>query len=416
MRTKRRRISTSLTTIVALALLASACGSEPPTAAGGDGGGGDATTQPADPAETETANGSTAGEGNGGEGNGGDSQSAAACENAGALEELYAQVEGLTGEERANELAGLAEEEPSLNVYGSTNLDDAGPLFELFEDTYDLEPSYYRASSSDILNRILQETDAGLAGNDVVMANGPELAVMDQEGMLLPLNSPSTDDIVQAAVFDNWAAMYLNTFTAGWNKNAVSEAGGEDFITFLQNFDGQLAIELGDWDWFATLAKHLMETEGMTEQEIVDAFKEGVQGARVIDGHTLMAELLIAGEFDAATSLYHHRVSEFISEGAPLAWEPPVRPLIIRPNGIGIMECVQAPATALLWTEFVLSDGQQVFAENFRGPASTKVEGGLPNEYDPILVDIDAITNERDKWEGLWEEIVEATGAEPTGD
>lgn len=333
-----------------------------------------------------------------------------------ALEEVYAAVEGLTGEERASTLAELAAEEDGLNVYSSTNLDDAAPLLEAFTDAYDIEPNYYRASSSDVLRRILQEADAGFPGNDVVMANGPEMALLDGEGLLLPLESPATADIIEAGVFDTWASVYMNTFIAAWNTNTVTDPPStwEDLLT---NFDGNLAMEFGDWDWFVTLTnRYFTEELGMTEDEVVEMFKQAAARSRVVDGHTLMAELMVAGEFDAGTSFYHHRIAEFMSEGAPVAWEEPLQPLIIRPNGVGIMRSVQNPATALLWTEFLLTDAQEILAADFRGPASTAVEGGLPPEYEPILVDIDAITAEREKWEGLWTEIVEQSGSEVISD
>lgn len=383
----RPRLRMVLSAMAVLGLLASACGSEPPTA----GGDGDTTT--ATEGETET---------DGGGGGGAD--------NTAALEEVYAQLEGLEGEERTNKLVELAAEEDGLNVYSSTNLDDAAPLLEAFEDAYDIEPNYYRASSSDVLRRILQEVDANYAGNDIVMANGPELVLLDQEGHLANLNSPYTDDIIEAGVFDTWASVYINTFIAGWNTNNV-DSPPQTWEDLLQGFDGNLALELGDWDWFATLTKDYFTTEkGMTEDEVVEMFKTAAANAQAVDGHTLMAELLVAGEFDAATSLYHHRVAEFISEGAPLAWEPPIRPMILRPNGVGIMKHVQNPATALLWVDFLLTDAQQILAEDFRGPASTKVEGGIPSEYDPMLVNFQAVTEEREKWEGLWNEIVEQSG------
>ncbi|MFW6033515.1 MAG: ABC transporter substrate-binding protein [bacterium] len=335
-----------------------------------------------------------------------------------ALEEVYAAVEGLTGEDRASALAELAAEEDGINVYSSTNLDDAAPLLETFEDTYGIEPNYYRASSSDVLRRILQEADAGFPGNDVVMANGPEMALLDGEGLLLPLESPATADIIEAGVFDTWASVYMNTFIAAWNTNGVTNPPStwEDLLT---NFDGNLAMEFGDWDWFVTLTNsYFTEELGMTEDEVVEMFKGAAARSRVVDGHTLMAELMVAGEFDAGTSFYHHRIAEFISEGAPVEWQEPepIRPLIIRPNGVGIMGSVQNPATALLWTEFLLTDAQAILAADFRGPASTAVEGGLPSEYEPILVDIEAVTAERDKWEGLWTEIVEQSGSEVISD
>jgi iron(III) transport system substrate-binding protein len=372
----------------AAALLASAC--SPPTAEEG-----------ADDAASPAATGAGA-------------EPAAGLDNSAALEEVYAAVEGLTGEERASALVELAAEEEGINVYSSTNLDDAAPLLEAFTDAYDIEPNYYRASSSDVLRRILQETDANFAGNDVVLANGPEMAVLEGEGLLLPLNSPATEDIIEAGVFDTWASVYMNTFTAAWNTNNVTDPPPtwEDLLT---NFDGNLVMELGDWDWFATLTnRYFIEEKGMTEEEVVDMLKQAAAGARVVDGHTLMAELLVAGEFDAGTSFYHHRIAEFVAEGAPVQWEEPqpILPVIVRPNGAGIMRGVQNPATALLWTEFLLTDAQEILAADYRGPASTAVEGGVPPQYEPILVDLNAITAERDKWEGLWNEIIEQSGSE----
>lgn len=393
----RRRL---VTLIGVLALVAGAC-SAPPTAEEG-------TTTTAEPGTTaEGATTTAADEGTA------TTAEPMGLDNRAALEEVYAQVEGLTGEERTAKLLELAQEEETLSIHGSTNLEDALPLFDAFADLYDLEPNYYRASSSDVLQRILQEADANFPGNDVVMANGPELAILDELGLLLPLETPATDAIIDAGVFDTWAAIYMNSFVAGWNTEFVEEVP-DNWNDFLSTFDGALALELGDWDWFATLTRvYFIGELGMTEEEVVELFKNAVAGSTVIDGHTLMAELLVAGEYDAATSLYHHRVTELISEGAPLGWEPPVRPIIVRPNGVGIMRHVQSPASALLWVEFMLTDGQEILAEEFRGPASTAVEGGIPEEYAPILVDLEAITQERDKWEALWEEIVQAAGTEP---
>jgi iron(III) transport system substrate-binding protein len=390
----RLRGRAGLTLLAGLAVIATACGSEPPTSGAGAAAG-----------EGTAAPEATATEQDGSEGSGGD-----AMDNSAALEEVYAQLEGLEGEERTDKLFELAQQEDGLDIYSSTNLDDAEPLLEAFEDTYDIEPNYYRASSSDVLQRVLQEADANYAGNDVLMANGPEMALANGEGLLLPLNSPATEDIIDAGVFDTWASVYINTFTAGWNTNRMTDppATWEELLT---DFDGVLAMELGDWDWFATITnRYFKEQLGMTEDEVVKMFKEAASEARIVDGHTLMAELVVAGEYDAATSLYHHRVAEFISEGAPLGWEPPLKPLILRPNGVGIMKHVQNPATALLWAEFLMTDAQANFAEDFRGPASTAVDGGIPEEYEPILVDIEAITQQRDKWEGLWEEIVSQSG------
>ncbi|HVR78398.1 MAG TPA: extracellular solute-binding protein [Acidimicrobiia bacterium] len=398
MRSTRTRSVLAL--VGALAMVVSAC-SPPPT-------GGEGTTTTSGATDTTAGPDTTVGDGT--------TTTTAGpigIDNEAALEAIYAEVEGLGLEERTAKLLELAAEEDDLSIYSSTNLEDALPLLEGFEDLYGLEPTYYRASSSDVLQRILQEADAGFAGNDVVMSNGPEMALLDSEGLLLSLRTPATEDIIDAGVFDTWSAIYMNSFIAAWNTGFI-ESVPENWYDFLTTFDGVLAMELGDWDWFATLTNQYFIAElGMSEEEVVELFKAAAAGAKVVDGHTLLAELLAAGEYDAGTSLYHHRVTEMISEGAPLAWESPVRPIVVRPNGVGIMRHVQSPATALLWVDFMLTDGQEILAAEFRGPASTTVAGGIPEEYEPILVDLEAITSDRDKWEALWEEIVQAAGTEP---
>jgi iron(III) transport system substrate-binding protein len=85
----------------------------------------------------------------------------------------------------------------------------------------------------------------------------------------------------------------------------------------------------------------------------------------------------------------------------------------VRPNGIGIHRDVKCPASALLFVEFTLTTGQETLLEYDRSPASTAVEGGFPDDVETILVDVEALVNELDKWEGLYEEIIQGSGSEP---
>lgn len=335
-------------------------------------------------------------------------------EGASALEEVYAQVEGLTGKERRDKLMELAAEESgSLSLYTSTNLDESGPIAEDFSDATDIDVEIYRANSESVLQRLLQEDQANYAGADVVQTNGPEMTILDQEGLLLPLNTPVTDDIVEFGVFPTWSSIYLNTFVSAWNTKAVS--GGEvpgSWEDVLTDPPGRLAMELGDFDWFATLTKYFVEEKGMTEDEAVELFRKAARQAVVVDGHTVMAELMAAGEFDITTSSYQHRIEQMSGDGAPVAWQPAVEPAIVRPNGIAIHKDTDTPASALLYVEYSLTDAQKRLIEFDRSPASTKVEGGLPEDVETVLVDVEAVIEEQDKWESLYEEIVRLSGGE----
>jgi iron(III) transport system substrate-binding protein len=173
-------------------------------------------------------------------------------------------------------------------------------------------------------------------------------------------------------------------------------------------------MELGDVDWFATIVKgYFMEQKGMTEEETIDLFKEAAQGATFVDGHTLMTELVAAGEYSVALTPYSHRVDQYITDGAPMAWKPIVSPIVTRPEGIGLHATAEHPAAALLFIEWFLTDGQIIGVAQERLPASTTVKGGgLPEGTESIIIDVDAILEEFDKWSDLYDEIAQQSGAE----
>lgn len=328
------------------------------------------------------------------------------------LQAVYDEVEGLEGKERRDKLIEMASEEGcELSFYTSTNVDESGPITEAFTDETDIDVSLYRAGSETIVQRVLQEADADFAGADVIGNNGPEMTIIDSEGLLLPLETPYKEDIVEFGVFDNWVAQYLNVFVAAWNTDRISgEEVPKTWEEVLSYGDG-LAMEAGDVDWFATLTKYFVE-QGMSEEDAINLFREAAKGASIVDGHTLMAELLAAGEYDLTASSYQHRIPQLAKDEGPVAWEPAVEPAIVRPNGIGIHRDTDCPASALLFVEYSLTDGQEQLIEFDRSPASIKVQGGFPEDVETILVDVEALLEESEKWEGLYEEIIQGSGSE----
>ncbi len=203
------------------------------------------------------------------------------------LDAVYDEVEGLSGDGPSRpkliELA-LAEQDEAgtATLYGSTNLDEADPIIAAFEDATGIEVNLYRASAGDVLQRVLQESDASFPGADVVYINGPEMTVLDGRDLLAPLESPATEDISEVAVFDTWAAVYLNLFTAAWNTDLVSEGDApRSWEELLSNYPGRLALEAGDFDWFATLVtQYFMEDKGMSEEDAIQVFRDAAADAR----------------------------------------------------------------------------------------------------------------------------------------
>jgi iron(III) transport system substrate-binding protein len=329
------------------------------------------------------------------------------------LEGVYSELEGLQGDEYRQRLEELAaDEDASITWYTSMDLEDSKPFTDAFHEAYpDIDVEIYRASSSDVMQRILQESSAGYKGADMVALNGPEMQVLSGKNLLLPLKTPTRAEIYKPAQFRTWLGIYLNQFVAAWNTDGMSASEApKTWEDVLSNYDGRIAMELGDWDWMATMIDGYFTKElGMTEEQALQMFHDAAKGATFIDGHTTMAQLLAAGQFDIVASAYQHRIEHLSADGAPVTWEPPVEPIVVRPNGIGIYRDTDAPATALLFIEFALNEGQQNIVDVHRTPANTSY-GQIPADLDTLTIDFDKMNAERSKWEKLYEDITEESG------
>lgn len=331
-----------------------------------------------------------------------------------AIDDVYAELEGLEGEERLERLEELAvEEDTSLTWYTTTPLGDSEPLTEGFADKHGIDVEIYRASSADLLRRVLEESRAGHGGADLVTNNGVEMQILDNEELLLPLETELRDDIADGARFDTWLGMYLNVSAAAWNTNALGEGDAPtSWKQVLTGYQGRLAMEAKAWDWFATLVRdHFMKDMGMTEKQAVDLFRRAARGADIVDGNTAIAEFLVAGQYDVVTSTYKNHIAELGSKGGPVTWEPAIEPLVLTVNGTGIHRRTDAPATALLFLEYTLTDGQEILVDAYRTPANTEY-GDDVEQYETVVADVEDMVEQRDKWEKLYDQVVRESGSD----
>lgn len=327
-----------------------------------------------------------------------------------ALEKVLAQVKGLKGEERRAKLVELAKAEDKsgkpFNQYTTMNLDNSKPIVAAFEKKYGIKQELYRATGTTVVQRVTQETKAGFEnGADVVSMNGTEIEMLDRAGVLAPIEVGVAEDL--AEVHETWVSNYLNVFVTAWNVDQVTNPP-RTWEEVLGGSKGKLSLEVGDFDWFATLVQeYLVKQKGMSEKAAVDLVREAANGAYGVDGHTVQNELLAGGEFGIAPSVYLHNTLQRIDEGAPIAWNDPapVQPLIVRANGIGINASTDRPATSLLFVEYMVEDAQAQIASFHRTPANRKAPGGIPKQYKTINVDLERLLDEEDKWKTLYEEV-----------
>jgi iron(III) transport system substrate-binding protein len=322
-------------------------------------------------------------------------------------ESVYADLVALSGQERRDELVKRAEEEGSLTIYTSMTSDVADAVVEAFEDTFDLDVSLYRAGSETVLQRILQEQKAGFAGNDVIETNATELFALASEGALADYQGERRELVPEAGRFEGWTATRFNLFSPSWNTDLVKDLGVPTSWEDLADpkYDGQLSMEVGDYDWYLTLYKHWQE-QGKSEAEIDKLFADMADGAKIVKGHTVQGELLSAGQFAVVTSNYTYLVERVKQKGAPVDYTPLVEPVIARPNGVGLMKTATNPAAAMLFADWLLEEGQEVIAEEGLTPSIT--EGADPLEgVEVIPVDVEALLNESDMWSKKYDAVIQ---------
>ncbi len=325
-------------------------------------------------------------------------------------ESTYQRINGLTGQARTDELKKCAAEEGKLSIYTSnTDIDD---LVSGFEDEVDVDVSVYRGNSESVLQRLLQEQKARFYGNDVLETNALELNVAQKEGLLAPYQSELREKVRPEGKAEGWTATRFNTFVVGWNTDLVKPGEEPKSLEELAEpkWKGKVSMEVGDVDWFTALHQHFVK-QGKSEQEATDLFKRIAANSKIAKGHTVQGELLSAGQFAVAISSYSHTIDKAADKGAPVAWRPksgqPVQPLVVRPNGIGLMKSAANPCAAMLFVDYELTGGQKVFEEKFRvgaTPEAAKAIAGLQ----VVAVPEAELLNNPQKWDGLYAEVTRA--------
>lgn len=132
--------------------------------------------------------------------------------------DVYAEVEGLTGEERRRALIELAtgECDEPVDLYTSINAEISQSMLDRFTEDTGVPALLYRAANEDVNRRVLQEEEADVDDvADVIANNDLEQAILAREGILAPLDTPATER--NSVVHDTWAGGDRLVYMAAWS-------------------------------------------------------------------------------------------------------------------------------------------------------------------------------------------------------
>lgn len=326
-----------------------------------------------------------------------------ACEKAQKTSGI-ADVIAYSGPDRQQRLIDGAKKEGQLTLYSSLVVEDLTAIKEDFEKKYGVKIEFWRASSEKVVQRMVTEARAKRYDADVIETNGPELESLHREKVLQAMDSPYFKDLIPQAILPHkeWVGTRLNLFVQIFNTKLVKKEelpkSYEDFLN--PKWKGRLGIEAEDYDWFAGVVSELGEEKGLK------LFRDIVakNGLSVRKGHTLLAGLVASGEVPYALTVYIHNAEKLKQKGAPADWHS-VPPAIVRANGIAVAKNPPHPHAAVLFYDYMLSDGQEILRKGQYVPTSTKIDSGISSIKMKFL-DPKVILDESEKWEKLYSEIV----------
>ena len=307
------------------------------------------------------------------------------------------------GADRAQRLLSGARKEGGLSLYTTMTPEDASPMIAAFEEKYGIKVRMWRGINQKLVQRALAEARAGKSAVDVYEGSGHGMEILHREALLEKFWSPAFGDIPPEAFprHGHYAPDNLLFFVMGYNTKLVKpEDVPKSYEDLLQpKWSGNFGIEASDVIWFAAVAKAMGEEKGLAYFRKLAAMRPQIRS-----GHTLMTELVAAGEIPVVLTLYNQAVDKLKERGAPIDWKL-LPPAFGRADGIGVAKQALHPHAALLFVDFVLSpEGQRFIVAASRVPVNRKVESAF-DQRNFRIVDLAPVVDEWDTWERRWQTL-----------
>jgi iron(III) transport system substrate-binding protein len=309
------------------------------------------------------------------------------------------------GADRDQKLLAAAKKEGTLTWYSSVAEKDVAPLIEPFKKKYGIEIKVWRGSTENVLTRTLTEASAKHYNVDAIHIGAPELEALHREQLLQPIYSPYFKDLIPDAVpaHKEWASTMLSVWVQAYNTNLIKKEDlpkkWEDFLN--PRWKGQLGIEAKIQEWYAAVVMDMGEQKG------IQFFRDVVarNGISVRNGHSVLNNMVIAGEVPMTMAMYSYMPIDAKNKGAPIDWFS-LDPTIGRANGMGVARHAAHPYAALLFLDYLLSpEAQKILVDLGYVPSNTKVKSPLGDLHikliDPVLT-----LDELDKWTKSYDAVV----------
>ena len=261
------------------------------------------------------------------------------------------------------ELIDGAKRERELVLYSSLTLEEANVLLPKFEAKYPfLKVQFARAGSERLLTRVLTEARAKKSFADVVQTVEFSMHTLKVKGVLGRYHP--LEGAVYAKDFkedDFWTTFYYHPYVVAYNKKLLPQSKVpktyEDLLS--PAWKNKMMMEGTKVDWFAGMLQIMGKERGLHwMRELAN------QNILQRTGHSLIAQLIAAGEAVFDINIPVASVNRLRDAGAPIDWIAP-GPVPAIMVGVGVTAQPLHPYAARLYVDFVLSKEGQAIMRGF---------------------------------------------------
>ena len=261
-----------------------------------------------------------------------------------------------TGDAPAGVIEG-AKREGTVVFYGPLNINDSRMLLKRFEEKYPfIKTDLLRMSAEPLLNRIFIEDKAGRNAVDVI--NNTVINALKKARLLQQYRSAENSAYPEQFRDPEgyWATLYNNYYVLGYNSKLVSaKEAPRDWQDLLSpKWKGKIGMDQEEYEWYAATADHWGRDKAQKFHRALA--KQEIHWRK---GHTLISQLIVAGEFPVGI-VYAHRAESMKKAGAPMEWVKTSDPVFVALSPVAVAAKAPHPNAARLLIDFMLSKEAQL--------------------------------------------------------
>jgi iron(III) transport system substrate-binding protein len=296
-----------------------------------------------------------------------------------AAPQTVSEIANYGGTDRQQLLEEGARREGALMLYATGT--QIQPLLDRFSQKYPyIKVSMPRASSVDVIRKVIEEYGAGLYQVDAYELSSYGLVVAREQGLLQPFTSPELADYDPSTIEPgrNWISVRESYLGIGYNTQKIrAEDAPKSYQDLLDpKWKSKMAIS-GSLSTSANWVGAMVIGLGIDYVR-----KLGQQDIRVYEltGRAL-ANLTISGEVPLSPTTYNSHVEASRALGAPIAWNLP-GPVPVTDTSTALALKAPHPHAAMLMIDFLLSqEGQAIYRDLGYAPSRN---GMAPKDL-PVL-------------------------------